>query len=42
MQDFLLEAGVGPGEPTRTPGEVIALSEPYGFEWSDVVPGPRG
>jgi quercetin dioxygenase-like cupin family protein len=38
MEEFLLEVGAAP----RTPEEVIALSLPYGFEWTEVVPGPRG
>jgi len=42
MQDFLLDAGVRHGDVPRTPEEVIALSQPYGFEWTDVLPGPRG
>ncbi len=42
MQDFLLEAGVDLEDAPRTPAEVIAMSEPHGFAWTDVVPGPRG
>jgi quercetin dioxygenase-like cupin family protein len=42
MQDFLLEAGVQPGDELRSPEEVLAIGERFGLEILDVVPGPRG
>ena len=42
MQDFLLEAGVRPGEPMRGPAEVLAIGERFGLVILDVVPEPRG
>ncbi len=42
MHDFLREAGVAVGAVPRTPDEVIERSLTYGFEWTDVVPGPNG
>lgn len=42
MQDFLLEAGVAPGEPFRSPDEVLAIGERYGLVILPVVPEPRG
>ena len=42
MEDFLRAAGVRPGDPPRTPDEVIAMSAEHGFTWTDVVPGPQG
>jgi mannose-6-phosphate isomerase-like protein (cupin superfamily) len=42
MQDFLVEAGVRPGEEFRTPEEVLAIGERYRLELLDVVPEPRG
>jgi mannose-6-phosphate isomerase-like protein (cupin superfamily) len=41
MQDFLLAAGVRPGEALRSPEEVLAIGERYGLEILDVVPEPR-
>lgn len=40
MQDFLVAAGVGPGEAPRTPGEVLAMGERYGLVICDEVPEP--
>jgi mannose-6-phosphate isomerase-like protein (cupin superfamily) len=42
MQDFLVEAGVQPGEDFRSPDEVLAIGARYGVELLDVVPEPRG
>lgn len=42
MQDFLVEAGVRPGDELRTPEEVLAIGERYGLELLDAVPEPRG
>jgi mannose-6-phosphate isomerase-like protein (cupin superfamily) len=42
MQDFLVEAGVQPGDPLRSPEEVLAIGARYGVELMDVVPEPRG
>ena len=42
MQDFLLEAGVQPGEELRGPEEVLAIGERFGLVILDVVPEPRG
>lgn len=38
MQDFLIEAGIQPGEEFRTPEEVLAIGERYKLEILDVVP----
>jgi mannose-6-phosphate isomerase-like protein (cupin superfamily) len=38
MQDFLVEAGTAPGEPPRSPAEVLAIGERYGLVLLDVVP----
>ncbi len=40
MQDFLVEAGVVPGEPPRSPEEVLAIGERFGLEILDHVPMP--
>jgi mannose-6-phosphate isomerase-like protein (cupin superfamily) len=42
MQDFLIEAGVRPGEELRGPEEVLAIGERFGLVILDVVPTPRG
>ncbi len=42
MHEFLTDAGVSVEADPRGPEEVIALSLPYGFEWTDHVPGPTG
>jgi quercetin dioxygenase-like cupin family protein len=42
MQAFLLEAGVAPGDPFRSPEEVLAIGERFGLVILDVVPEPRG
>jgi mannose-6-phosphate isomerase-like protein (cupin superfamily) len=42
MQDFLVEAGIQPGEEFRSPEEVLAIGARYGIELLDVVPEPRG
>jgi quercetin dioxygenase-like cupin family protein len=42
MQEFLLEAGVGPGDPLRSPEEVLAIGERFGLVILPVVPEPRG
>ncbi len=42
MQDFLVEAGVAPGEALRSPEEVLTIGERYGLVILDVVPEPRG
>jgi mannose-6-phosphate isomerase-like protein (cupin superfamily) len=42
MQDFLVEAGVAPGDPLRTPDEVLAIGERFGIVALPVVPEPRG
>jgi quercetin dioxygenase-like cupin family protein len=41
MQEFLLEAGIAPGEPPRTPEYVLAIGERYGLVTLPVVPEPR-
>jgi quercetin dioxygenase-like cupin family protein len=41
MQAFLLEAGVEPGSPPRSPEEVLDLGRRIGMEILDVVPAPR-
>ena len=42
MQEFLLEAGVAPGDPLRSPEEVLAIGERFGLVILPVVPEPRG
>jgi mannose-6-phosphate isomerase-like protein (cupin superfamily) len=42
MQDFLVEAGVAPGDALRAPEEVLAIGERFGLVTLDVVPEPRG
>jgi quercetin dioxygenase-like cupin family protein len=42
MQDFLLEAGVAPGDELRSPEEVLAIGERFGLVILPVVPEPRG
>jgi quercetin dioxygenase-like cupin family protein len=42
MQDFLLEAGVAPGDELRGPEEVLAIGERFGLVILPVVPEPRG
>jgi quercetin dioxygenase-like cupin family protein len=42
MQDFLLEAGVAPGEPFRSPEQVLAIGERFGLVILPDVPEPRG
>ena len=42
MQDFLVEAGVRPGDPARSPEEVLAIGARFGLVTLDVVPEPRG
>jgi mannose-6-phosphate isomerase-like protein (cupin superfamily) len=43
MQAFLLEAGVAPGEPFRSPEDVLGVGERVGgLVILDVVPEPRG
>lgn len=42
MQDFLVEAGVAPGDVLRSPEEVLAIGERFGLVILDVVPEPRG
>ena len=39
MQDFLVEAGVAPGDELRSPEEVLAIGERYGLVILDTVPG---
>ena len=41
MQEFLVEAGVSPGEPMRSPEEVLAIGERYGLVILDHVPEPQ-
>jgi quercetin dioxygenase-like cupin family protein len=41
MQDFLLEAGVQPGEELRSPEEVLAIGARFGLVMLDIVPEPR-
>jgi quercetin dioxygenase-like cupin family protein len=41
MQDFLIQAGIAPGEEFRTPQEVLAIGERFGLVTLDVVPEPR-
>jgi quercetin dioxygenase-like cupin family protein len=42
MQEFLLEAGVAPGEQHRSPEEVLASGERFGLVTLPIVPEPRG
>jgi mannose-6-phosphate isomerase-like protein (cupin superfamily) len=42
MQDFLVTVGVRPGEPARTPEQVLAMGARFGMVTLDVVPEPRG
>jgi quercetin dioxygenase-like cupin family protein len=42
MQDFLLAAGVAPGERHRGPDEVLAIGERFGLVTLPIVPEPRG
>ena len=42
MQDFLVEAGVAPGDELRSPEEVLAIGESFGLVILDTVPEPRG
>jgi quercetin dioxygenase-like cupin family protein len=42
MQDFLVEAGVAPGDPFRSPEEVLAIGERFGLVILPDVPEPRG
>jgi mannose-6-phosphate isomerase-like protein (cupin superfamily) len=42
MQDFLVEAGIRPGEEFRSPEEVLAIGERFGLVMLDVMPEPRG
>jgi len=42
MQDFLVEAGIAPGEEFRSPEEVLSIGERFGLVTLDVVPEPRG
>jgi mannose-6-phosphate isomerase-like protein (cupin superfamily) len=42
MQDFLVEAGIAPGEEFRSPEEVLAIGARFGLVMLDVVPEPRG
>ena len=42
MQEFLLTAGVEPGEELRDFDEVLAIGERFGLRLLDVVPEPRG
>ena len=41
MQDFLMGAGVAPGEPPRSPEEVLAIGEGFGLVILEHVPEPR-
>jgi mannose-6-phosphate isomerase-like protein (cupin superfamily) len=41
MEEFLLEAGVAPSDPRRTPEDVLAIGERHGLLTLPVVPGPR-
>ena len=41
MQDFLVEAGVGPGQPPRSPEEVLEIGERFGLVILDHVPEPQ-
>jgi quercetin dioxygenase-like cupin family protein len=41
MQDFLVEAGVAPGDPPRSPEDVLAIGERFGLVILDHVPEPR-
>ena len=41
MQDFLVEAGVAPGEPLRSTEEVHAIGERCGLVILDVMPEPQ-
>ncbi len=42
MQEFLLTAGVEPGEELRDFDEVLAIGAGFGLKLLDVVPEPRG
>jgi quercetin dioxygenase-like cupin family protein len=42
MQDFLVEAGIAPGEELRSPEEVLSIGERFGLVILDIVPEPRG
>jgi mannose-6-phosphate isomerase-like protein (cupin superfamily) len=42
MQDFLLAAGVAPGEDLRSPEQVLAIGERFGLATLPIVPEPRG
>jgi mannose-6-phosphate isomerase-like protein (cupin superfamily) len=42
MQDFLVEAGIKPGEDFLTPEQVLAIGARYDLVTLDVVPEPRG
>jgi mannose-6-phosphate isomerase-like protein (cupin superfamily) len=42
MQDFLIEAGIAPGEEFRSPEEVLFIGERFGLVTLDIVPEPRG
>src|SRR5687768_3793857 len=42
MQEFLIEAGIAPGEKFRSPEEVLSIGERFGLVTLDVVPEPRG
>ena len=42
MEAFLVSAGVAPGEPLRSPEEVLAIGESFGLVIGDHVPEPRG
>lgn len=41
MQAFLLEAGVEPGDPSRSPEDVLELGRRSGMEILDIVPAPQ-
>jgi mannose-6-phosphate isomerase-like protein (cupin superfamily) len=41
MQEFLVTAGVAPGEELRSPEEVLAIGERFGLVILDTVPVPR-
>jgi quercetin dioxygenase-like cupin family protein len=42
MQDFLVAAGVAPGDALRSPEEVLAIGRRFGLVILDVVPGLHG
>jgi hypothetical protein len=42
MQDFLVEAGIAPGEEFRGPEEVLSIGARFGLVTLDIVPEPRG